>query len=165
MPDGAASAVAFRERFVGAVLDLRSPFLPAAPSFESTPSDAATQLAAAPVDIASRSRDLRETPPDFERPGEDFAPFRLLNLPAPSFVLQTGACVPPPSRPPSNGGPPPEPSVSLPMMRSATSHTASMAPTISCLPTTTSSRRHSSCAVTPGIDQRRIGLLQHAEQF
>jgi Glutamate-cysteine ligase family 2(GCS2) len=52
---------------------------------------------------------------------------------------------------PSKGAPPRvAPSFSLPMMRCATSHTASIALTISCLPTTTSSSRHSSCAVTPG---------------
>ena len=42
------------------------------------------------------------------------------------------------------------PSPSLPMMRSAASHTASTAPIISCLPSSTSSSRHSSSAVTPG---------------
>jgi hypothetical protein len=49
------------------------------------------------------------------------------------------------------------------MIRSATLHTMSIAPTISCLPTTTSSSRHSSCAVTR-IDQGRIGLFENAEQ-
>ena len=38
----------------------------------------------------------------------------------------------------------------LPMMRRAESHTASIAPIISCLPVRTSSSRHSISAVTPG---------------
>jgi hypothetical protein len=46
------------------------------------------------------------------------------------------------------------------LIRSATLHTASMAPIISCLPTTTSSSRHSSCAV----DQGWVGLFENAEQ-
>jgi hypothetical protein len=48
------------------------------------------------------------------------------------------------------------------MMRWATSHTASIAPTISCLPTTTSSSRHSSCAVTPGSTRAGRGGTQEA---
>ena len=52
---------------------------------------------------------------------------------------------------PEQGVPPASaPSFSLPMMRWATSHTASIAPIISCLPTKTSSSRHSNCAVTRG---------------
>jgi hypothetical protein len=55
----------------------------------------------------------------------------------------------PPASPPtaarSKGGPSADgPSLSLPIMRWATSHTASIAPTISCLPITTSADRHQS---------------------
>ncbi len=46
------------------------------------------------------------------------------------------------------------------MMRSATLHTASIAPTISCFPTTTSSSRHSSCAVTPGSTRAGSACLR-----
>jgi two-component system phosphate regulon response regulator PhoB len=42
------------------------------------------------------------------------------------------------------------------MMRWATSHTASIAPIISCLPTTTSSSRHSSRAVDLGPTEYRL---------
>ena len=62
---------------------------------------------------------------------------------------------------PSKGSPPAAPpSLSLPMMRSATLHTASIAPIISCLPTTTSSSRHSSCAVTPGSTRAGSACLK-----
>ena len=94
-------------------------------------------------------------------------PFCRARLSAKRFIACVGGYPPAPlpTATPSNGGPPAAvPSLSLPMMRCATSHTASIAPTISCLPTTTSSSRHSSCAVTPWIDQRRIGLLENAEQ-
>ena len=47
-----------------------------------------------------------------------------------------------------------------PMIRSATLHTASIAPTISCLPTTTSSSRHSSCAVTHGSTRAGSACLR-----
>ena len=46
--------------------------------------------------------------------------------------------------------PPPLRAASLPMMRRAESHTASIAPIVSCLPVSTSSSRHSISAVTPG---------------
>src|ERR1019366_5411207 len=80
-------------------------------------------------------------------------PFCRLRLLANRFIAGVGgyALAPLPTEAPSKRGPPAAaPSLSLPMMRWATSHTASIAPTISCLPTTTSSSRHSSCAVTPG---------------
>jgi hypothetical protein len=57
------------------------------------------------------------------------------------FIAGVGgyAAAPLPTTSPRNGVPPAVAlSFSLPMMRSATSHTASIAPTISCLPTTTS---------------------------
>ena len=74
-------------------------------------------------------------------------PFCRARLSAKRFIAGVGGNVPWPL--PKGGPPAAPPSLSLPMMRSATSHTASIAPTISCLPTTTSSSRHSSCAVTP----------------
>ena len=80
-------------------------------------------------------------------------PFCRATLSAKRFIAGVGGRTPasPLTTAPSNDGPPaPAPSVSLPMMRCATSHTASIAPTISCLPITTSSSKHSSCAVTPG---------------
>ena len=80
-------------------------------------------------------------------------PFCRARLSAKRFIAGVGGRRLPrlPTAAPSNGGPPAAaPSLSLPMMRWATSHTASIAPTISCLPITTSSSRHSSCAVTPG---------------
>src|SRR5256885_2543189 len=80
-------------------------------------------------------------------------PFCGTRLSAKRFIAGVGGYVPAPLCPalPSKEGPPAvAPSFSLLIMRSATSHTASIAPTISCLPTTTSSSRHSSCAVTPG---------------
>src|SRR6516162_5808899 len=80
-------------------------------------------------------------------------PFCRATLSAKRFIAGVGGRTPasPPITPPSKDGPPaPAPSVSLPMMRWATSHTASIAPTISCLPIKTSSSEHSSCAVTPG---------------
>src|SRR5215467_1437503 len=80
-------------------------------------------------------------------------PFWRARLSAKRFIAGVGGRTPasPPITPPSKDGPPaPAPSVSLPIMRWATSHTASIAPTISCLPIKTSSSEHSSCAVTPG---------------
>src|ERR1039458_6340943 len=80
-------------------------------------------------------------------------PFCRARLSAKRLIAGVGgyAPAPLPIAAPSKGGPPAAaPSFSLPMMRWATSHTASIAPIISCLPTTTSSSRHSSCAVTPG---------------
>src|ERR1700719_1056963 len=80
-------------------------------------------------------------------------PFCWTRLSAKRFIAGVGgyAAAPLATATPSKGGPPmAAPSMSLPMMRCATSHTASMAPIISCLPITTSSSRHSSCAVTPG---------------
>src|ERR1019366_10054683 len=94
-------------------------------------------------------------------------PFCRTRLSAKRFIAGVGGYVPAPFSidAPRKGGPPAAaPSLSLPMMRWATSHTASIAPTISCLPVTTSSSRHSSCALTPGVDQRRVGLLENAEQ-
>src|ERR1039457_1310617 len=93
-------------------------------------------------------------------------PFSRARLSAKRFIAGVGGNVPEPlpTAAPSKGGPPAAaPSFSLPMMRCATSHTASIALTISCLPTTTSSSRHSSCAVTP-VDQRRI-LEWRADQL
>ena len=74
-------------------------------------------------------------------------------LSAKRFIAAVGGRPsPPPSDAKTSTGetPPGGPSTSLPIIRWATSQTASMAPIISCFPTTTSSRRHSSCAVTPG---------------
>src|ERR1700740_1152499 len=94
-------------------------------------------------------------------------PFRL-RLSAKRFIAGVGgyAAAPSPTTSPRNGVPPAVAlCFSLPMMRSATSHTASIAPTISCLPTTTSSSRHSSCAVSPGSTRARpalFGSSQHA---
>src|SRR5712691_10326465 len=78
-------------------------------------------------------------------------PFRRATLSTKRFIAGVGGRSPASqsTAAPSTSGPA-APSLSLPMMRWATSHTASIAPTISCLPITTSSRRHSSCAVTPG---------------
>ena len=78
-------------------------------------------------------------------------PFCRATLSAKRFIAAVGGRTPvsPPITPLRKDGPPaPPPSVSLPMMRWATSHTASIAPTISCLPIKTSSSEHSSCAVT-----------------
>ena len=94
-------------------------------------------------------------------------PFCRARLSAKRLIAGVGGNVPwpLPIAAPSKGGPPAAPpSLSSPMMRSATSHTASIAPTISCLPTTTSSSRHSSCAVTPGSNQGWVGLFENAEQ-
>src|SRR5450755_3676137 len=102
-------------------------------------------------------------------------PFCRLRLSANRFIAGVGgyALAPLPTEAPSKGGPPAAaPSLSLPMMRWATSQTASIAPTISCLPTTTSSSSHSSCAVTPGStsagsacsrtpNSRQAGLGRH----
>src|SRR5215472_7670397 len=80
-------------------------------------------------------------------------PFCRARLSAKRFIAGVGgyAPAPLPTIAPSKGAPPlAAPSLSLPMIRWATSHTASIAPTISCLPIRTSSSRHSSCAVTPG---------------
>ena len=80
-------------------------------------------------------------------------PFARAMLSAKRFIAGVGERdpVPPAAAAPSKGAPPATaPSWSLPIMRWATSHTASIAPIISCLPITTSSRRHSSCAVNPG---------------
>src|SRR5215468_3060032 len=91
-------------------------------------------------------------------------PFFRARLSAKRFIAGVGGYVPAPlpAAAPSKWGPPAAaPSLSLPIMRWATSHTASIAPTISYLPTTTSSsklRRHAR------IDKRRIGLLEDAEQ-
>src|SRR3954463_5263362 len=71
-------------------------------------------------------------------------PFWRARLSAKRFIAGVGGCAaaPLPTAAPSKGTPPAAaPSLSLPMMRWATSHTASIAPTISCLPTTTSSSR------------------------
>src|SRR5258708_3450922 len=87
--------------------------------------------------------------------------FCRTRLSAKRFIADVGgnALAPLSTDTPSNAGPPAvAPSVSLPIMRWATSHTASIALTISCLPTTTSSSRHSR------IDQCRIGLFENAEQ-
>ena len=79
-------------------------------------------------------------------------PFCRARLSAKRFIAGVGGNVPGPlpTAAPRGGPPGGAPSLSLPMICSATLHTASIAPTISCLPTTTSSSRHSSCAVTPG---------------
>ena len=93
-------------------------------------------------------------------------PFRL-RLSAKRFIAGVGgyAAASLQTTSPRNGGPPAAAlSFNLPMMRSATSHTASIAPTISCLPTTTSSSRHSSCAVTPGSTSAGSALFENAEQ-
>src|SRR5829696_8855274 len=90
-------------------------------------------------------------------------PFWRTRLSAKRFIAGVGgyAAAPLPTAAPSKGAPPiAEPSLSLPMMRWATSHTASIAPTISCLPTTTSSSRHSSCAVTPGSTRTGSACLR-----
>src|SRR6202047_858618 len=94
-------------------------------------------------------------------------PFCRARLLGKRFIAGVGgnAPWPLPAAAPSKGGPPAvPPSLSLPMMRSATLHTASIAPTISCLPTTTSSSRHSSCAVTPGSTRAGSGLFENTEQ-
>ena len=93
-------------------------------------------------------------------------PFCRTRLSAKRFIAGVGgyAAVPLPAAAPSKGGPPASaPSFSLPMMRSATLHTASIAPTISCLPIRTSSSRHSSCAVTPGSTSAGSACLRTPE--
>src|SRR5664280_1009998 len=94
-------------------------------------------------------------------------PFCRTRLSAKCFIAGVGG-YPPASLPnatPSRGSSPAAaPSFSLPIMRWATSHTASIAPIISCLPITTSSSRHSSSAVNPGVDQRRIRLFKNPEK-
>src|ERR1700674_5726390 len=93
--------------------------------------------------------------------------FCRARLSAKRFIAGVGgyAAGPVPTAAPSKESPPAAaPSFSLPMMRCATSHTASIALTISCLPTTTSSSRHSSWRRHPRIDQGRVGLFENTEQ-
>ena len=70
---------------------------------------------------------------------------------------------PPRASPSATVSPATEPFPSLSMMRRAASHTASIAPIISCLPSTTSSSRHSSSAVTPD-PPTPIGAFKNPEQ-
>src|SRR5829696_6540349 len=90
-------------------------------------------------------------------------PFWRTRLSAKRFIAGVGgyAAAPLPTPAPSKGAPPiAEPSLSLPMMRWATSHTASIAPTISCLPIEQAFKLRRDAR----IDQNRIGLFEDAEQ-
>ena len=81
-------------------------------------------------------------------------PLRLAIEAANRFIAAVGGrslpSPPPDASPNSTLSPAAASSPSLPMMRRAESQTASIAPIISCLPSTTSSSRHSISAVTPG---------------
>ena len=79
-------------------------------------------------------------------------PFRFAIEAAYFFIAAVGGRSPPPlfASPGTSASPPPLRAASRPMMRRAESHTASIAPIISCRPVSTSSSRHSISAVTPG---------------
>ena len=93
-------------------------------------------------------------------------PFCRARLSAKRFIACVGGYPPAPlpTATPSKGGPPAAvPSLSLPMMRCATSHTASIADHLlfadnDIVEQTFKLRRHAR------IDQRRIGLFENAEQ-
>ena len=103
---------------------------------------------------ACKSRNARQIAPDFVYPAGGLIPSRRAIEAANFFIAAVGGRPSPFSLsraiPSSTASPARAPSPRLPMMRRAASHTASIAPIISCLPVTTSSSRHSSSAVTPG---------------
>src|SRR5450759_2575277 len=94
-------------------------------------------------------------------------PFCRTRLSAKRFIAGVGGYVPVPLSPalPSKEGPPAvAPSFSLLIMRSATSHTASIAPTISCLPTNDIVEQAFKLRRHARINDRLIGLFDIPKQ-
>jgi hypothetical protein len=94
-------------------------------------------------------------------------PFCRARLSAKRFIAGVGgnAPWPLPTVAPSKGGPPAaRPSLSLPMMRSATLHTASIATDHLLLADNDIVEQAFKLRRHPRIDQRRVGLFENTEQ-
>ena len=92
-------------------------------------------------------------------------PFRFAIAAAYFLIAAVGGRSPPPAASLGTSVSPSSPrAASLPMMRRAESHTASIAPIISCLPVRTSSSRHSNLRRHARIDQPRVGAPENPEQ-